>query len=201
MNAISSPILTAELTVENLLLVCMISARLQDDEIRFLLDTISIKTFKKGTLLLQEGQRPTECYHNIKGCIRQFYLKEGEEKTTFFYTEDQSINANGNDRPVKYYLECIEDTIVSVVSHEKEKELFRKFPRFESLSRMEMEKRISDYQEMLATYIMTSPEERYLNLIKTRPELLDRVPLYQLASYIGIKPETLSRIRKRIMSK
>jgi hypothetical protein len=56
-------------------------------------------------------------------------------------------------------------------------------------------------QEKLASYIINSPEDRYLDLLKNRPDLLDRVPHYQLASYLGIKPESLSRIRKRIMVK
>jgi CRP-like cAMP-binding protein len=54
---------------------------------------------------------------------------------------------------------------------------------------------------MFTSFVLHSPEERYLNLLKTRPELLDRVPQYQLASYLGVTPESLSRIRKRIMVK
>ena len=78
------------------------------------------------------------------------------------------------------------------------KKIFDRFPIFESLSRMDTEKRLCQYQKMLANYIITTPEERYQNLLQFRPNLLSRVPQYQLASYLGITPESLSRIRKRI---
>jgi DNA-binding MarR family transcriptional regulator len=57
-----------------------------------------------------------------------------------------------------------------------------------------------NYIETFAEFKMSSPEERYLNLLKTRPDLIQRVPQHQIASYLGIKPESLSRIRKRIIN-
>jgi len=87
------------------------------------------------------------------------------------------------------------------MTQEDENELFRRFPRFERISRIALEEELGNYQEMLANFMMSSPEERYLKLLKNRPDLLDRVPHYQLASYLGVKPESLSRIRKRIMRK
>lgn len=202
MNAFANTLSIAHPSIEELLQDCMISSGLKDEEIRFLLDITEVKTFKKGSFLIQEGQRLTACFHNLRGCVRQFYLKDGEEKTTFFYTEENSIGANGQaGKPVKYYLECLENTSVAIVSHKNEEALFKRFPKFEAMSRMELEMRISAYQEMLANYIMTTPEERYLNLVKDQSDLLERVPLYQLASFIGVKPETLSRIRRRVMSR
>jgi len=79
--------------------------------------------------------------------------------------------------------------------------MYKRFPMLESLSRISLQEELHNYQEMLATYITTSPEERYLNVLKYRPELLNRVPQYQLASYLGVTAESLSRIRKRIMLK
>ena len=77
--------------------------------------------------------------------------------------------------------------------------MYNRFPILESMSRVALVEELNNYQEMLSTYITTSPEERYLNLLKFRPELLNRVPQYQLASYLGVTPESLSRIRKRIL--
>ncbi|NRB47769.1 MAG: Crp/Fnr family transcriptional regulator [Saprospiraceae bacterium] len=168
------------------------------------LNMVEIKRFEKGSLLLQEGQYAKACYYNVQGCVRQFYLKGGEEKTTFFYTEEQSIsslNSTIADTPVDYYLECTEDTILAVMSHEKEEELYSRFPRFESLCRQGLERQIAVYHNLLTSYMTSSPEERYLQLIRERPKLIHRVPQYQLASYLGVKPESLSRIRKRILTK
>ena len=76
--------------------------------------------------------------------------------------------------------------------------MYRLFPRIESLCRIETEKKLGQFRELMAFYLASSPEERYLNLLNTRPNLLTRVPQYQLASYLGVKPESLSRIRGRI---
>jgi CRP-like cAMP-binding protein len=177
---------------------------LTEEETEVLNDCIPIRSFKKGTVLLREGQIATECYFNIEGCVRHYYLSDGEERTTQFYTEQQSIasmNSYLNKVPANHYLECLEDCTLAVFGYEKEKELYSKFPKFESLCRLSMEDDFGKQQEMLARFIIQSPEERYLSLLETRPELLNRVPQYHLASYLGVKPESLSRIRKRVAEK
>ena len=174
------------------------------EDIEHILSLIPIMQLKKGTILLSEGEIGNACYSILKGCVRQYYLIDGNERTTFFYTEGHSIYAQASSTtqtPIKHYLCCVEDTILTMFTRENEKELFEKFPQFETLSRKGLEMELMNYQEMLASYITTSPEERYSNLLKNRPELLNRVPHHQLASFIGIKPESLSRIRKRIMQK
>ncbi len=179
-------------------------APLSAAETSFLLDNLNIRSFPKGTVLIREGQYAKMCYFVLRGCVRQYYLVDGEEKTTNFFTEGQPITAtegNFNIGPVKYYLSCVEDCLLTVGTPEDEARLFRMFPIFESICRVAVEDELGKNQEKLASYIIKSPEERYLELLKTRPDLLDRVPQYQLASYLGIKPESLSRIRKRIMGR
>jgi CRP-like cAMP-binding protein len=160
-----------------------------------------IKRFSKGTLLLKEGKLSNECYFVIKGCIRSYYIKDGEEKTTEFYTEEQSVTPTvyGKKIPSEYYLECIEDTIAGVGNPELETAMYKKFPQLELLNLALGEAIMAKYIETFAEFKMNSPEERYLNLLKSRPNLIQRVPQHQIASYLGIKPESLSRIRKRIM--
>lgn len=80
-------------------------------------------------------------------------------------------------------------------------EVFKKFPKFETICRIVSEKLIVKSQIDFADFKTSSPEQRYLNLMKERPDLIQRVPQYQLASYLGIKPESLSRLRARIVSK
>lgn len=174
---------------------------LSDEEIEAAYNASQIRTYEKGTILLRAGEIARECYYTLEGCIRQYYLRDGEEKTTFFYTEGQTIASltGAKKMPSQFYLSCVEDTTLSVLTFEKEEELYKKYPRVESISRTGAQELLRHYQEMLAAYITSSPEERYLNLLENRPELLNRVPQYQLASYLGIKPESLSRIRKRIM--
>ena len=174
---------------------------LTDDEKQGILEAIPIRTFPKGTVLLKEGQVAEDAYLVIKGCIRKYSIDKGEEKTSAFYTEFQSaanFDSLAKKEPSKYYFSCTEDTTVSILNSEKEKALYKKFPRFGEVCRVEMEKMLGAAQEEISSFINSTPKERYLNLMKTRPGLVQRVPQYQLASFIGVKPETLSRIRKRI---
>jgi len=125
----------------------------------------------------------------------------GEEKTSNLYLEDDTIHspASSSDRVASTFtLECLEDCKISVVSFEKEREMYRRFPRFEKMCRISTANQLQEFQEKTAMYMASTPEERYKNLLNDRPELLDRVPQYHLASYLGVKPESLSRIRKRI---
>lgn len=177
---------------------------LNEEETQAIIECIPVRTFERGTVLLKEGQIATECYFNIKGCVRLYYLIDGEERTTAFFTEEQSIaslTSYVNKTPANHYLSCVEDTTLAVLNYDKERELYRRVPKFESLCRLSMEEEFGKQQEFLAKFVTTSPEERYLDLLQTRPELLNRVPQYHLASYLGVKPESLSRIRKRVSLK
>lgn len=162
-----------------------------------------IVSYKKGTLLLKEGAISNECYFILKGCIRSYFLKDGEEKTIEFYTEEQAVTPSsyGKSIPSKYYLECLEDVVVSIGNPLLEKETFHKYPQLESLSRVIAEVIMAKNQESFAEFKTSNPEERYLNMLKNRPDLIQRVSQHQIASYLGVKPESLSRIRKRIITK
>lgn len=177
---------------------------LSDAEIQGIIESLNITTFKKGTILLREGQIASLCYFVLKGCVRQYYIVDGIEKTTNFYTEGQPVTpyeGTFKKKPSKYYLACVENCILTKGSPELEQQLYEKFPQLEAVSRMAVEEELGKSQDMMANFMTKSPEERYLNLLETRPNLLDRVPQYQLASFLGITPESLSRIRKRIIGK
>lgn len=177
---------------------------LTDDEKQGILEAFPIKNFLKGTNLLKEGQIAKDAFLVIKGCVRKYSNEDGEEKTTGFYTEFQSainFDSMANNSPSKYYFSCTEDCIVAILNSEKETALYKKFPKFGEVCRVEMEKMLGASQEDLSSFKNSTPKERYLNLLNERPKLVQRVPQYQLASYLGIKPETLSRIRRKISLK
>lgn len=161
-----------------------------------------IKTFEKGTYLIKEGKYVKDAYFVVSGCIREYTLQDGEEKTTAFYTEQQSavdFVALTQKKPSKINFICTEETTVAIVNAEKEQALYKKHPRFESFCRSGVEQMMGQKQEQLAESINLKPEQRYQKLVAERPELVNRVPQYQIASYLGIKPETLSRIRLRMV--
>jgi CRP-like cAMP-binding protein len=179
-------------------------ATLSAEESQAVVDSMHVRQVAKGTVLLREGQISNLCFFILKGCVRQYYLIDGEEKTTRFYTEGQPITpyeGTFKRTPSKFYLACVEDTLLNMGTEKEEQALYEKFPHLAAISRMAVEEELGKSQESLSNFIISSPEQRYLQLLETRPDLLDRVPQYQLASYLGIKPESLSRIRKRIMGR
>jgi len=177
--------------------------QISEEGIEEIFNSIHFKCYKGGAVLVEPGEVFNDCCLILKGCVRQYHLQDGEEKTTFFYTEDQwfaSYYSTAQNKPVPYYLACVEDTVLSVMSITSEYELFKKYPEFESVCRTGIEEQLEKYQELLVSFMSSSPMQRYKNVLENRPELIQRVPQYQLASYLGITPESLSRIRKRISS-
>ena len=176
---------------------------LTDEEKEAILSVDIFRSVKKGTILLREGQKSKDSYFVLKGCIRAYYVLDGEEKTTAFYTEMEALTPHCviSKTPSVYYISCIEDSILTVSNTDMEVEINTKFPKFEIMCRRLSEELLAKQQINFDEFKTSSPEQRYLNLIQKRPDLIQRVPQYQLASYLGIKPQSLSRLRARILEK
>lgn len=163
-----------------------------------------IKEYKKGAELLREGQLSQSTYFVLKGLVRQYHLSEGEEITTAFFVEEEwviSLTDGANPQSSPYCWVCEEDCTLLIGDDVSANDLFAKFPRLESIARRVLETTFLDYQRKVAAYLADTPEQRYLRLQESNSSLLQRVPQYQLASYLGVKPESLSRIRKRLADK
>jgi CRP-like cAMP-binding protein len=174
---------------------------LSKDEATAIADSMRTKTYEKGAFLLREGGKSVSTYFILEGCVREYVLAAGEDQTTNFFTEDQwaiSLNAFSPDERSAHTWVCTENTTVVVGDEQQAQELFKQHPRFETISRSIMETVFVEQKKALTSYLTDTPEQRYLKLLKSRPGLFQTIPQYQLASYIGVKPESLSRIRKRI---
>ena len=173
---------------------------LTNEELDILSNQNLIKSYKKGTILLSEGQIAKQCYFIMQGCVSSYYLINGVVKVTEFFTENQPITpvSYTTKKPSEYYLECLEDCIISIGTPESSAELLKKLPRLAALGATIMEDQLANKRMKYDEFIKLSPEERYINMQETSPKLLNRVPQYLIASYLGIKPESLSRIRKRL---
>ncbi|RWU10881.1 Crp/Fnr family transcriptional regulator [Pedobacter chitinilyticus] len=176
---------------------------LTNEEKNAILSLNLFHSVKKGTILLKEGQKSKNSYFVLKGCMRTYYIVDGEEKTTAFYTEMEALTPPCviSNKPSEYYVSCTEDTILIISTAEMEMEINGKFPKFETMCKRLSEENLVKQRVDFDEFKTSSPEQRYLNLLEKRPDLIQRIPQYQLASYLGMKPASLSRIRARIVEK
>jgi CRP-like cAMP-binding protein len=176
---------------------------LSDDLAELLLSSVLVKKFAKGTILLRQGDIPSETFFVLRGCVRSYTLKDGDDTTIEFYLEEEPILPIGfgsGERSV-HFLECMEDTVAVASSPEQEERMLKAHPELKTVCLGMAELMAAKLQSSFANYKTATPEERYTDLLQRRPELIQRVPLYHIASYLGVKPETLSRIRGKIGKK
>ena len=174
---------------------------LTESQVHELAQYMTLAEIKRNSLLVSEGQRCNLCYFVLKGCLRQYVIREGDEKTIALYTEKQAVNYytnQGESQKSDSYLVSLEDTVLLIGDPENEKEIYSRFPVLAEITGKMIVTDFGKAQSALAKMITSSPEQRYLNLLAERPELLQRVPQHIIASYLGITAESLSRIRKRI---
>ena len=174
---------------------------LTKEETETIVEHTVLKEFKKGTILLKEGNVAKECFAVIRGCVREYYLKDGIDKTTAFFTQGQAVNSFSsytNEVPSKHYLECATDCLLTVGNQSLIDQMCERIPRLTEFIKSEVEKDAGKLQERMAAFMISTPEERFIDLTENNPGLMHLVPQHQIASYLGVTPESLSRIKKRV---
>ena len=177
---------------------------LSEEAVDQLVEMIPVIAPKKGTILLEEGKVPKECYFVLKGLVRQYQMIDGTERTTDFYTESNGTvsSAHYSDQtPSTFNLICDEDCLLIAGNLKIDEAHYAQFPELMEITKKMLETDLNQVKMNHSAYILSSPKERYLHFLETRKDLDNRVPLNQIASYLGITPESLSRIRKRIVGK
>ncbi|MBK1812198.1 Crp/Fnr family transcriptional regulator [Clostridium sp. YIM B02505] len=178
------------------------STSLSREEIIEIAKNIVVNRYSKKTQLLRQGEVADKCYFVLAGCIRQYKIgDDGREVTINFFTENQAaviFKSYKQRTPSEYFLSCVEDSIVIEGDLKSEEDMYSKFPMLEKITRTMIEQNFGEEQEERASFMAAVPEERFRMLLKKRPGLINRVPQHQLASYLGITPESLSRIKKRV---
>lgn len=163
--------------------------------------SFEIKTYKKGTVIIQNGFIENELRFLDNGIIREYYASNNKEKNINFYTDANFINDFASftqTYPTKKNQECLTNVDVRVLSKEKFLTFTNKYNCgklfIDSIfQRIVINKETEEFNQFVNT-----AEELYLDIMKTKPNWLKQIPQYHIASYLGITPETLSRIRKRI---
>jgi len=173
-------------------------------ELEILKSAFSYREIPKNFLLINEGETARNLYFINKGLLRLFYSKNGEYKTAFIFRENlfaSSYLSFLQQSPAFQMLETLEDSELLVISKEAMENLYTRISAINFMTRKIAEERFINCQMILSSFLLDTPEERYRKFAEKNGDLLLRVPHNIIASYLGITPVSLSRIRKRVMVK
>ncbi|UKJ08809.1 Crp/Fnr family transcriptional regulator [Solitalea lacus] len=166
-----------------------------------ILSSVSFKIVKKKEYLLTEGQLCTCIYFVIRGCLRVYLITEsGLEQITQFAIENWWVtdyDSFENQSPSQFFIQATEDSEIIVIDKNSLEELFNLVPKVERYFRIILQKNLIAAQRRLLWINTISSEQRYRNFVESFPAFVQRVPQYMLASYLGITPEFLSKIRAK----
>lgn len=157
-----------------------------------------VSAFKRGEVVVREGQFSKKAYLIVEGCSRAYYLKDGKDITDWFTFENQfmaPIVSFFSDKPSPHYVEFVEDSTVLEFSKDIMDKLTNKHHDFERFISKVVTETMLGLCEILYTIQFNKAEERYNHLLSIYPNITNRIPLTHIASYLGITLETLSRIR------
>lgn len=154
-----------------------------------------------GEYFLREGQVCRDVAFIEKGLLRYYIVTNGEEQILHFGRENDfacSYPSYLPQTPAVTNIQAVEDTDLYTISRENMDLFYREIKEGERFGRMALELVFVWVMEQMNSMYTDTPEERYLNFIATYPDLGQRLPQYHIASYVGVKPQSLSRIRKRM---
>lgn len=163
------------------------------------------KKIRKNQYLLQEGDIARHAAFVEKGALRAYSVDEkGAEHIIQFAFEGWTISdmysfMTGN--PATYNIDALEDSELVLISRSAQEEILKQIPEYEVYIRLQITGAYMAMQKRITSMLSLSLEERYINLTRLYPNLIQRVPQRMIASYMGLTPETLSRVRRKIKDK
>ena len=178
---------------------------LSQEDWQMLSPYLEIRKLKKHDSFAEEGKIANEIGFVLDGMLRHFYLKDGEEKTTYFYFENHFVSAYISciqKQPSKLCIEALSNCELIVFPYQKMEDLFKKSMVWQKFGRLIAEYLAIGLEDRMVGLLMQSPEERYLDLISgNKKKIIERVPQHYIANYLGITPVSMSRIRNRAAKK
>lgn len=173
---------------------------IDDMDLQLVFSKCREKAVVKGKFILKKGQIANQYFFIKSGGVRFFYGEYEQENTSWivfsneFFTEISSLNPQ---KPSRFNIEAVEDSVLIVIDKSDMDFLYRHVPAWQELGRKVWEKMSARMIEQIVSFQTLSAEDRYLEFMNT-PELIQKVPVRHLASFLGITPNALSRIRRNI---
>lgn len=175
-----------------------------NDEEKFIVeDVFKERRIKRKQFILQEGDICNQSTFVVEGCFRTYTVDDkGKEHNLQFAVENWWIGDIGSfhsEKPSRLYIEAMENSIILQCKKEDQINLFLKYPKFDRIFRVLAENAMVSMQNRILQNISSSAEERYLDFVQRHPHFFNRISNVQIASYLGVTPEFLSAIRKKIV--
>ena len=183
---------------------CTAFVPLTGEELKLIDRYFEVMELQKKELLLQHGTICTFIGFIASGTIRHFHVKDGIEKTcdiSFENTWVTDFESFNNTSPCIMNLQAMEPTTVLLIKKENLVKLYQQCSKYETFGRLMAEQVAQRATEIAMSLSSEKPEERFQNLLKKQSNLFQRVPQKYIANFLGISPESLSRIRNRIFNK
>jgi CRP-like cAMP-binding protein len=171
------------------------------DEERFISSVFKIKHFAKGEHFLLAGDVCREAAFIESGVFR-FYINTGHDATYYFAAENEFICEYPSflwQLPSDRNIQALEPALIRVISFDDLQRFYREVVLGERFGRLIAEEIFSDSIQQLASFYEDKPAVRYQKFVSRFPQLVQRLPQYYIASYVGIEPQSLSRIRRRFL--
>jgi CRP-like cAMP-binding protein len=175
---------------------------LEEGEISFIESVFKERKVRRRQFILQEGDVCKVNSFVVEGCFRMYMVDEnGKEHNLQFAVENWWIGDIGSfhsEQPSRLYIEAMENSVILQIKKEDQLKLYVDFPKFNRIFRVFTENALISFQKRVLQNISSSAEERYLDFIERYPYFFNRISNVQIASYLGVTPEFLSIIRKRL---
>ncbi len=174
---------------------------ISDEDSDFLLSFYKKKEIPKGEYLFKAGQYVNQWFYIEKGCVCYYMLKDGKQKVIEFFMDDEFVTdlySFAREKPTVSYLVAMEDTTICSVDRESVQKIFDHSHDLERFGRLSMQDTVLKTFSRVSHLNTMTNEKRYLRLLNKRPALFQKVPQYLIASYLGVTPVGLSKIRKRL---
>ena len=175
---------------------------INNEEWELLAPHVYERHLSKRDCFANEGKVAKEIGFVVEGTMRHYYTKDGEERTTYFYFENHFVASYIsciNQQPSHLTIEALTACKLLVFPYAILKELYQKSHTWERFGRLIAEYLAIGLEERMTGLLLLSPEERYYELLKSnKAKIIERIPQHYIASYLGITPVSLSRIRNRV---